>query len=407
MSVVTIVGAQDDPFLASAGVSNKIWLHRMLATSANGRLLYTHSSEIRGLASVDTPVGELLIFAAVDGAVGIVEMTTGRLAGISEELTEVLNSVAGALREDELIIVGGTNTGRIVRFNCPVAELAVSGSMRELERSPAQLRIAGDLTEHNSAVNCVRVIKHRNRVAVISTSSDHTWRWTWLDTQEATSLMGHIGPVWSAVAAVDRDRLYVVTAGGEGACRAWLADVVLHEKMLLGQLSRHRGGVTAIALAMSDHQKISVVTGDGEGEVRSWQVGDINTGGACRACRSDLGACMQLPSLRHRTPPSSIRLPGRAPAADSGAGEQTAIISYPRHSARGRNSPHHAEFPRPTRSHLRWAGRDANGLGPGKQAPHGHRYRVPVWGSAEPVRDRRTFRPGVRRRRSGWIAVSA
>lgn len=329
VSVVTITGPRDDPFLASAGVSNQIWLHRMRAARPDGRLLYSHNSEIRGLAAVDTPVGEFLIFAAVNGAVGIVEAATGRLAGISEELTEVLNGVAAAISGSELTIVGGTNTGRVVRFSCPVAGLNPAGGSKP-ETALAQLAISQDVTRHTTAVNCVRLIEHQDRMAVISASSEHTWRWTWLDTGESTSVVGHVGPVWSAVPAVDQGRLYVVTAGGEGDCRAWLADVVLHEKLMLGQLPRHRGGVTAIGVAMSEQQQMCVVTGDGEGEVRGWQAGEASAGGklaehagqisalACGYLAADpsvlqvvsgsLDGPLRLTEVRGSAPPSSVIL---------------------------------------------------------------------------------------------------
>jgi WD40 repeat protein len=329
VSVVTVTGPPDDPFLASAGVSNQIWLHRIRAAHPEGRLLYTHNSEIRGLAAVGTQAGEFLIFAAVNGAVGIVQVSTGRLAGMAGQLSEVLNGVAVAISDGELIIVGGTNTGRVVRFSCPVADLhPAEGTKRGTARP--QLATGADVTRHTAAVNCVRLVEHQDRMAVISASSDHTWRWTWLDTGESTSVVGHVGPVWGAVPAVDQGRLYVVTAGGEGDCRAWLADVVRHEKLTLGQLPRHRGGVTAIGVATNGQQQMCVVTGDGEGEVRSWPPGEANAGGkladhagqisalACGYLTADpsvlqvvsgsLDGPLRLTEVRGSDPPSSVIL---------------------------------------------------------------------------------------------------
>jgi WD40 repeat protein len=270
VSAVTIAGTVDDPLLVSAGVSNQLWVHQMRAGRSSAKALHEHNSEIRGLTSVTTSAGEFVLFAAVDGAVGVVAMPSGRLIGLSRERVGVLNSVAAAVHQDELVIVAGSSAGEVINLRCTVDDLGSCGD-------PVALTVTRCIAKHDSAVNCVRLVIHHGRPAVISSSSDHTWRWTWLDSHHSKEVIGHIGPVWSVVAAEAPDgSLYAVTGGGEGDCRAWLVDVVLREKIGLGQIPRHRGGVTAIDITINDKNQMYIVTGDGEGEIRHWRESDPN-----------------------------------------------------------------------------------------------------------------------------------
>lgn len=277
VSAVAIAGPDSDPLLASAGVSSEIWLHRL--DGGGRRPLYEHVNEIRGLAAQPIGDGEVLAFAAVDGAVGLIDTATGRLVGVSRALSDVLNGVDVRLDGDDLILAAGASSGQVVLFRCPLGPLVAVLSSPDPSPEPVAFSEPEPLTEFGSAVNCVRFVRHREQLAVISSSIDHTWRWTWLGTGMSASLAGHRGPVWSAAPVVEDGRLSVVTAGGEGDCRAWLADTVLAEDPPAGRDPGRRPGITSIALISGEDGHMSVVTGDDDGEVRRWLAGDVNAGG--------------------------------------------------------------------------------------------------------------------------------
>lgn len=289
LSVLAIGGPADSPVLFSAGVGGRIWAHSLDGPTAEGSPLYGHGSEIRGLAVAETRIGELLVFGAVDGTVGVVEAAGGRLLAVTSEFTEVLNAVDLLVDGAALTIFGGTSSGRVVRLGWRTSGATLT---KTPEGAPAPLRVLPDLTSHGAAVNGVRVVPGSGgeEAALISCSSDHTWRWTLTGSTRSVAVSGHTGPIWSATAAAYAGRRYVVSSGGDGATCLWLVDQVLNEEIELKQHSWHVGGVSSIVAARDAGDRVAVVTGGRDGHVRAWRTDLVGDGAKLTAHAGEISA---------------------------------------------------------------------------------------------------------------------
>jgi WD40 repeat protein len=258
------ISAGDREVLISAGVGGLIYAHPLLTGEGRGEVLHDQHSEIRGLQVVRVEMTDLIVFSAVDGCVGLVRCADGALVAQWHLGEEVLNSVAAAVEDGTLRFVAGTSEGNVRQLQLPVETLDVRGEVAVAEmRSEAWQVVA----THRGAVNSVGLVRDGGGFAVLSGASDGLWQW---DNGKGMrqSGVGHVGPIWSiACTATDRRR-YVVSAGGEGSCRLWLADAVLGERIEHAQPLARRGPVTAIGLAGDPAVHVRLITGGNDGDVR-------------------------------------------------------------------------------------------------------------------------------------------
>jgi WD40 repeat protein len=247
--------------LLTAGVGGLIYAHPLL-DGEQGQIVYEHGSEIRGLQAVRVDATDLIVFCAVDGVVGIVRLADGSQVARWHMAEEVLNSVAARLEGRQLRLVAGTSKGSLRQLRLPVEWLA-AGDGADLRSEAWDV-----LAQHPLAVNSVRIVgKGDDDFAVVSGASDGSWQWNDREGTQQVGL-GHVGPIWSVDFLSAGDRRYVVTAGGEGACRLWLTEAVLDEKITHAQPLAHRGPVSAIELAVDPAEKVLVLTGGSDGDVR-------------------------------------------------------------------------------------------------------------------------------------------
>ncbi|MGA2322067.1 MAG: WD40 repeat domain-containing protein [Solirubrobacteraceae bacterium] len=259
------IHAGDQDTLLTAGVGGLIYAHPLLEGEGRGQVLYEHGSEIRDLQVVRVDATDLVIFCAVDGVVGVVRFADGSPVAHWHMAEEVLNSVAATVDGRWLRLVTGTSEGSLRQVRVAVeasdAARATSGP------SEPRLEEWETLARHRSAVNSLCIVRDEDDFAVLSGASDGSWQW---NNREGTqqSGLGHVGPIWSVDCMVEGDRRYVVTAGAEGACRLWLTEAVLGERITYAQPLARRGPVTAIELAADPAEKILVMTGGSDGDVR-------------------------------------------------------------------------------------------------------------------------------------------
>jgi WD40 repeat protein len=256
------IHAGDEGTLLTAGVGGVIYAHPLRDGKGRGQIVYEHGSEIRGLQAIRFGTTDLIVFCAVDGVVGIVSVAGGVRVARWHMAEEVLNSVAARVEGQRLRLVVGTSEGSLRQLRVPVEALALDGEL-DLRDEPWDV-----LAQHPLAVNSVQIVcEGDDDFAVVSGASDGSWQWSDRRGTQQVGL-GHVGPIWSVDCLSAGDRRYIVTAGGEGACRLWLTDAVLHEKITHAQPLAHRGPVSAIELAVDPAEQVLVLTGGSDGDVR-------------------------------------------------------------------------------------------------------------------------------------------
>jgi WD40 repeat protein len=264
LSAATIHNGDQDVLL-TAGVGGVILKHPLLDGAGLGQAMYTHGSEIRDLQVVRVAGTDMIAFCAVDGIVGVARLADGRPVAHWHMAEEVLNSVAAVMEHGSLRLVAGTSKGSLRELRIPIEALGAGDDPDPPEPRPEEWQT---LACHPFAVNRVVLVNEGDGYAVLSSASDGSWQWNDANGTRQSGL-GHVGPVWSVDCMSAGDRRYVVTAGGEGACRLWLAAAVLDEKIARNQPLAHRGPVTAIQLAADPSDHILVITGGGDGDVRA------------------------------------------------------------------------------------------------------------------------------------------
>jgi WD40 repeat protein len=261
----------EEATLLTAGVGGLIYAHPLLEGEGRGRVLHEHGSEIRDMQVVRVGATDLVVFCAVDGMVGVVRLADGSPVARWHMAEEVLNSVAAVRDGDGLRLVAGTSKGSLRQLRIG-GEALDPGSGTEPRQESWEV-----LARHPLAVNSVCLVEDGDDFAVLSGSSDGSWQWNDRGGTRQRAL-GHVGPIWSIESMSAGDRRYVVTAGGEGACRLWLADAVLGEQIAHAQPLAHRGPVSAMELAADPAERILVVTGGSDGDVRV-AAPDLSEGG--------------------------------------------------------------------------------------------------------------------------------
>jgi len=301
VSAVAIQG-DEEPILLSAGVGGVIFRHPM-AAKGEPLVIHEHGSEIRDLRTISIGGVELVVFCAVNGVVGVARLKDGVLVANWHLADEVLNSVAVRLLVDELLLIAGTSDGSLRQLRLPLCDLDCATS----DEPPARLEEWQRIGSHPLAVNRVHIVADGRQPAVLSGASDGSWQWRHGDVEERAGL-GHVGPIWSLDLIEAGNRRYVVTAGGEGACRLWLTDAVLDERIMNAQPLAHRGPVSAIQLAADPAEETLVVTGGADGDVRV-AARDLTEGGELLT-RHDSGisalACLSLGHERSHVVSGSI-----------------------------------------------------------------------------------------------------
>ena len=259
---VSFIHPGDSGAVLAAGVGGAIYRHPLHDGAERGEVLYRHGSEIRDIRVVQVGGTDLIVFCAVDGVVGIVRYADGSPVARWHMVEDVLNSVSVAVEDELLLLVAGTSQGSVRRLRIDTCALVGEGadSLRDDEWD--------ELTGHRREINCVRIVGTEGELAVLSASSDGSWLWNGKDGVRQQAL-GHVGPIWSIDFMRTDDRCYVVTVGGEGACRLWLTDAVLDERIAHSQPLAHRGPVSAIELAADPEEEILVITGGSDGDVRA------------------------------------------------------------------------------------------------------------------------------------------
>lgn len=252
---------RDQDTLLTAGVGGLIYAHPLLEGEGRGKIVYEHGSEIRDLQVVHVDGNDLIVFCAVDGVVGVVRLADGSPVAHWHLAEEVLNSVAVVLDGRWLRLVTGTSKGGLRQLRVAVETLG-----DRVDPGPGHEE--WDLVStHRRAINSLRIVRDRGDFAVLSGASDGSWQWNDSEGTQRSGL-GHVGPIWSIDCMAAGDRRYVVTAGGEGACRLWLTEAVLSERIAYAKPLAHRGPVSAIELAADPAEKILVITGVSNGDVR-------------------------------------------------------------------------------------------------------------------------------------------
>jgi WD40 repeat protein len=249
--------------LLFAGVGGAIFKHPLLDGEGRGTVLYQHGSEVRDIRIVRAADTDLVVFCAVDGVVSIVRLADGAPVARWHMAREVLNSVAAVVDGNKLRLVVGTSQGGVRQLQIDLATLASGGANGSRRNESWDI-----LSSHPLAVNSVRIVRDQDDFAVLSGSSDGSWQWNDSSGTRQRAL-GHVGPIWSIDCIVTDDHRYVVTAGGEGACRLWLTEAVLDERIASSQPLAHRGPVSAIELAADPADEILVITGGSDGDVRA------------------------------------------------------------------------------------------------------------------------------------------
>jgi WD40 repeat protein len=253
---------EDGGTLISAGVGGAIYAHPLVDGSGEARPLHEHGREIRSLKVIRIEQTDLVAFCTVDGVVGIVRIDDGRLVAGWHVGDEVLNSIDAVIDGEWLRLVAGTNNGSLLELRARKQGLTAGAVGGKLAREPWQR-----LGEHPLAINDVRIVEDRDDCSVLSAASDGSWKWSTPESTRQAGL-GHVGPIWAIDYMTAGDRRYVITAGGEGACRLWLTDAVLNERITHAQPLAHRGPVSAIDLVTDPADEVLVVTGGSDGDVR-------------------------------------------------------------------------------------------------------------------------------------------
>jgi FOG: WD40 repeat len=265
LSTIAIEAGVDRGRIFTGGVGGDIAVHDLFTGKHPAEPLHRHGVEIRDLVVVQGPGGSsVIVFCAVDGTVGVVHAETGQQLLTWRVEEEVLNSVDANVEQDDLVIVVGSASGRVICRTLPLKLLESTGLVR-LTGDDGDVT---DIARHELAVNCVRFMGTGEQLQVLSASTDTTWRLTNVADARGRPGVGHVGPVWSIDAVSVEGRTYVYTAGGEGTCRLWLIESV-EEDLEFARSARHHGPVTSIFLLPGDvHGRVTALTGGGDGGVR-------------------------------------------------------------------------------------------------------------------------------------------
>jgi WD40 repeat protein len=309
---VSFIHAGDGGVLLTAGVGGTIYRHPLHDGAGKGEVVYRHGSEIRDVQVVEVDGSELIVFCAVNGIVGILLYEDGSPIARWHIAEDVLNSVAAAVDGDTLLLVVGTSQGSIRQLRIPTRSLR-DDSLRGDEW--------GELTKHPRAINCVRVFPGGDDTVVLSGSSDGSWQWNDRNGTRQRAL-GHVGPVWSIDLMEAATRRYVITAGGEGACRLWLTDAVLDERIANSQPLAHRGPVSAIELVFDPAEEILVITGGADGDVRAAAPSLPEGGELLTRHDSEISALLSVPVDKARSHIASGSVDGTLRLTSVGAGRR-------------------------------------------------------------------------------------
>ena len=256
-------------FVIATGVEGLITRHELISGTPQPPIA-SWGAEVRGLRALEFGGASLLVFAAVDGRVGIYDLDDGRevcvasLAEFSEakgtQLTPTCQSVL--VVDDQLVFAVGCATGEVF---CGVWRVGEQPYLYELEFPGVP----------PASVNAVDLCARNAGFDVTVGRSDGVWlRYDPMSPQPIRVFTGHVGPVLAlAVMPLSSGEVAVVTGGAEGAVRLWRHSRTVQESLGFLRASRHRGPVRTVELREFDGA-LTLVTGGSDGDVRRWRRDD-------------------------------------------------------------------------------------------------------------------------------------
>lgn len=275
--------------VASAGVEGVIRFHSLLDGTYRPELDHRHDAEVRGLSFLPGTGRRLVAFGAVDGVAALVDVDARLVIGRWRLGDHVVNAIDVALQDDRLVLVGGLSNGEIISVTAP---LGARGEVEPADLQSVQIRV---VCCAERAVTSVRLLGAGD---VAYGSEDGSWVLRDLDLDgDVTRLLGHVAPVWG-LARVQRGSVgYVLSVGGEGACRAWRVPVAGEGVSGVNQSRARQGAVSAVALAAGTDGVPLIVTGATTGEVRLGRLGDPSMGRSTISHLNEVSSLLILPGL--------------------------------------------------------------------------------------------------------------